>query len=109
MTKRLFFFLLLSACNSPEKNLSENEKSYNSVSDSLDKYRSEIITSTGKIQTSISDYMKLDYASYKSKHKLSDKEMINLAQTFTISYEIARTIKEINENMDKINTTKDLD
>jgi hypothetical protein len=87
------------ACAPSNKELSKNEKRYNSVSDSLVKYKTEMKTSTGNIQTMLSDYMKLDYASYKSKYKLSDKEMTDLAQTFTISYQIARTKKEIDDNM----------
>lgn len=107
MTYKLYILLFLTACTTSNKELSENEKSYNSVSDSLVKYESEIKSNSGKIETTMSDYMKLDYEAYKTKYKLSDKEMEVLAQTFTVSYQIARTMKDIENNMSiKPNTYK---
>lgn len=99
MRNKLYIFLFLTACTSSNKELTDNEKNYNAVSDSLVKYKSEIEANSGKIQTTMLDYMKLDYASYKSKYEFSDKEMEALSKTFTVSYQIARTMKEIDDNL----------
>jgi hypothetical protein len=79
--------------------LSEQEKEYNAVSDSLTKYKTGIVTNSKKVQQSLEDYMKLDYDVYKSKYKLSEKEMNDLAHTFTTSYQIAKTMIAIEKNM----------
>lgn len=99
MKNKLYVFLFLTACASSHKDLSDNEKNYNAVSDSLVKYKTEIIVDSGAILPTMSDYMKLDYSSYQSKYRLSDKEMEELAQTLTVSYQVARTMKEIDNNM----------
>ncbi len=109
MTKKLYIFLFLTACTSSHKELSENEKNYNAVSDSLVKYKNEIKVNSGTILPTMSDYMKMDYASYKSKYKLTDKEMTDLAQTFSVSFQIARTMKEIDDNISNITSTDNAD
>jgi hypothetical protein len=109
MTKTLYIFLFLTACTSSHKKLSDNEKNYNAVSDSLVQYKNEIKANSGTILPTMSDYMKMDYASYKSKYKLSDKEMTDLAQKFSVSYQIARKMKEIEDNMSNITSTNKAD
>lgn len=107
MMNKIYFFLLLTACSSTGKEISVFEKHYSAVSDSLVKYKKEIIVTTGTIDSSLSDYMNLDYSAYKSKYKLSDLEMEELAQTFIVTYEIGQTRRAIEENMSiKIDTSR---
>ncbi len=102
MKNKLFILIFLPACTLSNKQLSEQEKEYNAVSDSLTKYKTGIVTNSKKVQQSLEDYMKLDYDEYKSKYKLSEKEMNELANTLTTSYQIAKTIIAIEKNMSNL-------
>lgn len=98
----------LYSCDSKEKVNNKHETLYNSVSDSLVKYKNEIIENIGPDDTLFVDYMKLDYISFKSKYKFSDFEMDDLAGTFTVSYQIGRTFREMDINIsdfDEIDST----
>lgn len=87
--------LISFACSGKVK--SKHEVLYDSVSDSLVKYQDCILQ---KSDNSMSDFMSLDYDTYKSQYQLTDKEMDQLSKTFEVSYEIAKISKSIRENME---------
>lgn len=95
----IFLLFLFSACSENQSVLSLNEKNYQETQDSLVKYKSYISENT----ESLSDYMKLDYQSYKAKYNLSEKEMEITRKSFNTTYEIAKAFKAIDQNMSRSN------
>jgi hypothetical protein len=95
-------FLLL-ACSENKPPLTLNEKNYIETQDSLIKYKSALLEFSGDDSTSISDFIKLDYKSYKSKYQLSEKEMDILRRTLNVRFETIKGFIEIKKNMFRSN------
>lgn len=95
----IFLLFLFSACSENKPVLTLNEKSYLKTQDSLAKYKSYI----SENPEGLSDYMKLDYQSYKAKYNLSEKEMEITRKSFNTTYEIAKAFKAIDQNMSRSN------
>ena len=95
-------FLLL-ACSENKPALTLNERNYIETQDSLIKYKSVLLEFSGDDSTSISDFIKLDYKSYKSKYQLSEKEMDILRRTFNVRLETIKGFTEIKNNMFRSN------
>ncbi|MDF3028209.1 MAG: hypothetical protein K0S23_2516 [Fluviicola sp.] len=96
----ILILFLISACLEKKTELSQSEKNYLETQDSLIKYKSDIFQflDEDSLQSSVSDYIKLDYQHYKTKYRLSEKEMDATRKAFITTYEIAKTFKEIGEN-----------
>lgn len=98
--------LVLFACSENKPVLTENEKNYRSTQDSLVKYRPDVLELSANGTASVIDFMELDYADYKSKYQLSEKEMDVLRRTFNVRYEQAKAFKAIGENMSRSISTQ---
>jgi hypothetical protein len=96
----ILLFLLISACSENKPVLTLNEKNYLKTQDSLVKYKSDILENS---EENLSDYMKLDYQSYKTKYQLSEKEMEITTRTFITRCEIVKAFKSIRENRSRSN------
>jgi len=89
--------ITITACTGSKKELSEHEKLYAEVADSLVKYKKEIPYELKKQK--FSDFIKLDYKTFKTKYDLSEEEMKILIDSYIVSYKIAQTTREIEKNM----------
>lgn len=94
-------FMGLFACSENKPVLSENEQNYLQTRDSLVKYRSAVLELSGNDTAMLLDFMKLDYADYKAKYRLSEKEMDVLRRTFNVRCEEVKAFKAIRENMSR--------
>lgn len=92
---------VLFACSENKPALTENEKNYLDTRDSLLKYRSDILELSTNDTSAVSDFIRLDYAAYKAKYKLSEKEMDVMRRTLNVRCEQVKAFKAIRENMSR--------
>ena len=94
--------VLFSCSNSDQalQNMNEHEILYNSTSDSLSNHLDvSSIKEIMLLDSTIQDYTNLDYKAFKKKYSLNDNEMDQLAGALTVTSEIAKTIKSIDDNL----------
>ncbi len=90
---------LVFACSENKRELTQNEKNYYQTQDSLIKYKSDILELSGEDTSMITDFIRLNYANYKKKYQLSEKEMDVMRRTLNVRCEEVKTFKAIQENI----------
>lgn len=93
-------FLVL-ACSDKKPELTQNEKNYLQTRDSLVKYKAEVLEISATDTLAVTDFMRMDYASYKEKYNLSEKEIDILRRTLNVRCEQAKAFKLIEENLSR--------
>ncbi|MDG1332222.1 MAG: hypothetical protein P8P74_07820 [Crocinitomicaceae bacterium] len=96
----VFTTLIFSCSNGKHATDKSSELLYIATSDSLNKYLD--VSSVKAIieeDSTILDYTTLDYSSFRSKYSLGIQEMDQMAETFTVTYQIASAFKSLEDNM----------
>ena len=103
ITISLIFGIVLISCSNNKQavqNMNKHELLYVSTSDSLSNYLA--VTSIKEIMlndSTIKDYTRLDYKTFKKKYSLNSNEMDQLAESLKVTCEIAKTFKLIEDNL----------
>lgn len=95
-------FVSCSNDNATDRNLDTHQELFYATADSLNHYKDvAIFNDILSTDTTINDYTKLDYETYRKKYSLDHYEMDQLASKLKVTCEIAKTFKAVEDNMQR--------
>ena len=94
--------ILISSCNeSQDVIINKHEQVFNTTADSLRKYANTPFFQALN-DSSLNDYITLEFKSFKHKYKMDDSDMNSLSEQFHVTIQIVKTAASIDDNIFEI-------